>query len=455
MLVKNVVNQQESFCLMERQDALVRAQLCSDNAMNAFGLASSKIAEIPSESVLETYAAIQFIFWTVQNLHANAINAHRSTLAHGIRNSRNVKIQTKFVLAKNVVNQLENFSPTVLLNVLAQVQSQMVNAMSVFGLDILTLVRIPSESVPEIFAVSLNISHLPNNLHANVINAQFLLILVGGTKSWKSAKIQIRFVLDKSVVSQLESFSMMELPNVLAQDLWQTVNVMIAFGQDILMNAKTQQESVPETFAANLNISLWLRNFHANAINALLHLLILANGTNRSRNVKIQWKSVSDKNAANLPEKYWLLESPNVLAQVQQLMVNVTNVFGFPHLMVQQFAETQQENAAETFVVNRDTFRTRTSHANAINADVNGTIWSKNVRIWVVLVQERTVVILRNCQAMLTDIQYASVPLAFDLWSCSIYLVFLVLIQKNLFHYKNLRKIGKRNKTINSQYFSL
>jgi hypothetical protein len=62
--------------------------------------------------------------------------------------------------------------------------------------------------------------------------------------------------LDKSVVSQLESFSMMELPNVLAQDLWQTVNVMIAFGQDILMNAKTQQESVPETFAANLNISL-------------------------------------------------------------------------------------------------------------------------------------------------------------------------------------------------------
>jgi hypothetical protein len=62
VLVKNVVNQQESFCLMERQDALVRAQLCSDNAMNAFGLASSKIAEIPSESVLETYAAIQFIF---------------------------------------------------------------------------------------------------------------------------------------------------------------------------------------------------------------------------------------------------------------------------------------------------------------------------------------------------------------------------------------------------------
>ena len=87
------------------------------------------------------------------------------------------------MLAKNVVNQLENFSPTVLLNVLAQVQSQMVNAMSVFGLDTLTLVRIPSESVPEIFAVSLNISHLPNNLHANVINAQFLLILVGGTKS--------------------------------------------------------------------------------------------------------------------------------------------------------------------------------------------------------------------------------------------------------------------------------
>ena len=48
----------------------------------------------------------------------------------------------------------------------------------------------------------------------------------------------------------------MELPNVLAQDLWQTVNVMIAFGQDILMNAKTRQESVLETFAANLNISL-------------------------------------------------------------------------------------------------------------------------------------------------------------------------------------------------------
>jgi hypothetical protein len=55
-------------------------------------------------------------------------------------------------------------------------------------------------------------------------------------------------------------------------------------------------------------------------------------------------------------------------------MVNVTNVFGFPHLMVQQFAETQQENAAETFAVNQDTFRTRTSHANAINADVSGTI---------------------------------------------------------------------------------